>query len=452
MDSAQPKKRRKYFSQRGVALLAVSVATSIAGVFVVEFSTNTNVDMAAARNAADDMRLHFLTRSGMNLSQLIIRVQSEILDRNDVRQVMGDLQLADYTGLFMGAFGGSQEELEGVAEMLGGFAARDMKGLGVPEGRFDVQITTEDNKINLNCANGSATDKANLYTQLVNLFFPRGYDELFQNADAEGWRRDRETQAKAFIDYVDRDRIRFDLESPNRGPPEDYGYETLQDKYKAKDNYLDTVGEIKLIRGVDDRFWTLFGDAFTVYGDCKINLNATDDPLLIANIIFVSTKDADRQDPGRFNENNIIALAQLVIAARGFGYSFAAQNAREALKLFADFIKDPQGTLAGLTGQQDLSGAQNLPIDPQLLALLQQVQGLELDTNLLGNVATAGPRRTYKVEAFASLGEDGNPNQMSKRIIGVWDKQPTPQNTRSNGNEDVTGRAGFGAWIYWRED
>ena len=162
----QGKRGQQHFTQQGVALLAVAVATGLAGVMVAEFSTNTNIDMFASYNAADDMQLHFLARSGMNLSQLIVRVQTEVLDKPNVRQMMGDLQLADYAGMFMGAFGGSQEELDGVASMLGGFAARDLKGLGVPRGRFDVQITTLDNKINLNCAAGNDASRNNLYAQL----------------------------------------------------------------------------------------------------------------------------------------------------------------------------------------------------------------------------------------------------------------------------------------------
>ena len=71
---------------------------------------------------------------------------------------------------------------------------------------------------------------------------------------------------------------------------------------------------------------------------------------------------------------------------------------------------------------------------------------------LLAGVATAGPRRTYRIESFASIGDDDSPYKLTKRIVGVWDTKATPQNTRAPGNLDVTGRDGFGAWVYWRED
>ncbi|MCG8425460.1 MAG: hypothetical protein MJE77_46880 [Proteobacteria bacterium] len=150
----RPLRRR----QRGVALIAVTVSLAILGVIVVEFTTNTNVDMYAAHNAELDMKAHFLAMSGMNLAELVIHVQRRI--DNGLNKKGGyDIQLADYVGLFMGAFGGGKEEVNALAELAGGRAADDIQGLGVPEGRFDLQMTTEDKKINLNCANGSDDEK-----------------------------------------------------------------------------------------------------------------------------------------------------------------------------------------------------------------------------------------------------------------------------------------------------
>ena len=70
----------------------------------------------------------------------------------------------------------------------------------------------------------------------------------------------------------------------DRGTAEDYGYESLKDRYYAKNNYIDTVGELKLVRGVDDRFWTLFGSSFTAYGSCKTNVSALTNSQLIAAV------------------------------------------------------------------------------------------------------------------------------------------------------------------------
>src|SRR5690606_7108574 len=217
----------------------------------------------------------------------VIKVQTDVVDR--YRKYVGDLQLADYTNLFIGAFGGGKDEVAAFGELMGGFSGDALKGLGSEGGTFDLQISTDDGKLNLNCANGSADSQETLRAQLDALLYFQAYDKLFEVPDAQGWQRDRSLQAAALIDYVDRDSAR----SGAPGTPEDYGYESLEDRYLVKNNYLDSVGEIRLIRGVDDRFWTLFGPAFTVYGGCKVNIAAVDDAKLIGALIFLSAKNPE---------------------------------------------------------------------------------------------------------------------------------------------------------------
>src|SRR5262249_30201697 len=70
--------RRKRNRQRGVALVAVMLAIAIVLVFANEFGTSTSVDLMAAANYRDQMRAHFLARSAINLSELVIRVQQRL--------------------------------------------------------------------------------------------------------------------------------------------------------------------------------------------------------------------------------------------------------------------------------------------------------------------------------------------------------------------------------------
>lgn len=431
---AKPGSRRlgRHFTQRGIALIAVAVAMAVAGVIVTEFSTSTNVDMFAASNIEADMKAHFLARSGVNLAQLVVKVQTDVVDGLN-QQLKTDIQLGDYVGLLMGAFGGSKEEVESLAALIGGFQADNIKGLGVPEGSFDVTITTDDGKINLNCA-GDRTGNAQktLIPKLKALFYFDAYDPIFQNEDAEGWRRNRNQQIESFLDYVDPDRVKYDADNEQiSSAPEDYGYESLSDKYEAKNNYMDTVGEIKLIRGVDDRLWSLFGNNFTVYGGCKENLGAISDPKQLASIIFLAAKNPE--DPVLRDPQKLWALAKYVADARSMGMFFASTDD------FLTFVKDPLGGLAGLAGM--LGGDLGNPAD--VLASQTggvQIEGVELDKAKLDSIVTAGARRTYRIEALATYGN------LSKRIVGVWDKDVTKQNMRDpNGDRK-------GAWVFWREE
>ena len=407
------------FSQRGVALIAVTVALALGGIIIKEFSTNTSIDHFAAHNAKDDMKAHFLARSAMNLGHLIIRLQTDVMDKN--REFLGDIQLADYTSLFMGAFCGGKDEVSSIGELIGGFAGEEIKGLGIPDGSCDVEITTDDHLLNLNCANGSKNTRDLLKTKLETMLYPPAYDRLFENADAEGYRRDRITQVSALIDYVDKDRYRFDAD----GNPEDYGNESLSDPYKAKNDYIDTVGEIRLVRGVDERFWNLFGNKFTVYGECKQNLGSMTDPGAIAAMIFLSPKDPD--DPVVLDTNKLWALARRVAEARSLGVYF------DDLDAFIEFVQNPDGQLASLLGDGT---------DPQAAAAqagLVPVEGVELDKQKLEAIAMTGPRRTYRVQATATSGV------LNKRIVGVWDTLTSNQNA----TDPLYAK---GAWVFWREE
>ncbi len=426
------KRREKSRREKGMALIMVVAFLAVLQALVTEYSTNTMVNYVSAVNARDAMRAQFLNRSGANLAQLIIRVQTDVLDKN--RKFLGDIQLADYTGLFMGAFGGSSEEVSDLSAMLGGFDGDAIEGLGVAVGEFDVQITTEDGKLNMNCANGSVASRKNLKTQLEALLFFDAYNPIFEKPDADGWNRTREEQVEALLDYIDKDTARGE----ERGSSEDYGYQSLDDRYHAKNNYIDTTSELKLVRGVDDRFWTLFGSQFTVYGDCKVNIGAIADPKLIASVIFLSAKNAE--DPVIQDPRLLWKLAQRVAEARSFGVYFDDLNA------FADYVKDPDGALQSLIGG-DEQGL-NAPSEgaKQAAGQAEPVQGVELDPQKLGQVAKSGPRRLYRVEVTSSIGKTvkGEP-RFSRKLVAIWDTEVQNQNMRSTDYRK-------GMWVFWREE
>src|SRR5213075_1755924 len=135
---------------------------------------NTNVDFAQAANARDDMRAYFLARSGMNLSRIVIKVQKDIIDK--YRNFLGDLQLADYLPMLVGIFGGSKDDVKAFADMVGGIDTDKIKGLGLPAGEFAIEVSTDDGRINVNCANGSQATVKQLETMLTAMVLPPGYD------------------------------------------------------------------------------------------------------------------------------------------------------------------------------------------------------------------------------------------------------------------------------------
>ena len=416
------------FTQQGVALIAVMLALTGILVLTNDFGTKTNLDEISAANSRDQMRAHFLARSAMNLSELVIRLQQRI----DNIQALKGVQITEFADLLMTAFGGDKQQ---VTDLLGpiGDAA---KGLGSDIGTFGVSITTDDDKINVNCANARGQTTTALYQRIYALYFLPVYDPIFADADADGWRRDRDLQTTAIMDYIDLDAARFN----QPGAPEDYGYESFKDVYFAKNNQLDTVGEMRLIRGVDDRFWSLFGNAFTVYGGCKTNLSAVTDPKVLVSIIQIAAKN--KADPMLQNPNMLWALASLIAKAHELGFVFSSTSD------FASFVKDPIGTMTMGLSQAASASGQSAPTLP---GFPPGMKGIELDQTALDAIATAGPRRTYRISAWGEVTRDNKyyPN-IRRTLDAVWDTNVQPQNYRPP--ENVVGPVPKGAYVFWREE
>lgn len=436
--------RGKLFAnkQRGIALVMVMIAISIVLAISNQFGTSATIDMMAAANYRDQMRAHFLARTALNISELVIRMQGEL----EKQPMFKGVKLTEYADQFMMAFCGDRNE---ISEALGVPVDR-LKGLGGEIGNCGLTpaISTDDGKINLNCANDT-TYFNGVKTRLESLFKFPAYDPIFDDEDAEGWRRNRETQMAALLDYVDKDSIRMQ----DRGTNEDYGYESLKDAYKSKQSYMDTIGEIKQVRGVDDRFWALFGNAFTVYGGCKVAINAVEDVTSLAAILAQAAENpADKE-----NHQKLYALAAIIIKAREFGKTFSNVDK------FIAFAKDPESAFTELGGGSGSGSASSTTSTSSIIAQIMAQAGVPpgvkpgvvLKKDDLPAMEFKG-RRTHRVTAWgeinrAQVDEKGNPifPPVRRTITGVWDVRPTPQNARPS----ITGNTvGNGAWVFLKEE
>src|SRR5215470_7597086 len=220
-------RQRPLFTQRGVALIAVAAVLAILTATTMQFRYQTNVDYASAANARDAMRAQFLSRSVMNMSRLLIRVQKLLDGQRRQLAALGlpDVQIADFVSMLEVPICGGKSELGDLASVAG-IDAGGMKGLGIDYGQCHIEtFASEDGKINLNCANGSDQTKLVLGKQLSALVASTAYNKIFEERDGDGQFTDRDTFVKALIDYVDRDDAQF----ATSGAAEDYGYESLKE-------------------------------------------------------------------------------------------------------------------------------------------------------------------------------------------------------------------------------
>jgi general secretion pathway protein K len=205
---------------RGVAMLIVLTWLALMISVVADFTYGTSIDSAQAANARDELRAHYLARSGVNLSRLLIKIQQRFVDpvmgqvQKMISQASGgsqsgagggsgssssgglgmlglSLKVTDYAGSLMGFFSGSKDEVAGLGGLIG-IDTAGIKGLGLKSGHFDAEITAEDGKINVNCGGGVTSDKNKqllVYRLLNALMFSRRFDKLFSDADTRCFHR-----------------------------------------------------------------------------------------------------------------------------------------------------------------------------------------------------------------------------------------------------------------------
>jgi type II secretory pathway component PulK len=424
--------------QQGVALIVVSVTIAVLGAVLGDFTYNSRVDLEAASNARDSLRAEYLARSGIQLARLLIKVQQSVLDQSQVRKFIGDVQIGDFAPYLMKAFGGADDERAGIGSLLG-IDTSSMKGLGVGKNAsFDVEMTSDDGRLNINCGGGinDVPRQQQTYAILSSLFWPPRYNKLFEAADADGQFWSRDDTARAIVDWADLDENRFEPPPAQASAnAEDYRYDASRDPYKARNFYYDSIEEVTMVRGVSDELWGSFGEMWTVYGGCKINLAAVrpENWPLVAALIRATVRDDHKNDQVLLDDVLLAQLAQQIIGLSQM------TGGIQSVDQFINLISDPASALKSMMG-----GLSDPNAAPQQLP--PGVVGVPIDKAKMGNVATVGPRRIYRLDATGTI-QRTEDKKVDVHIRAIWDSAHSNQNTTSGDPNDIRG-----TWVYWRMD
>jgi type II secretory pathway component PulK len=449
---------------RGVALLVVITWLALMIAMVSEFTFGTSVDAAQAANARDELRAHYMARSAINLSRLLIKIQQKFVEpvmaqaQKMLQSTMGggqggasgsqgasglgiSLRVTDYSDMLMGFFSGSKDEVSSLGSLIG-LDISKAKGLGLTSGRFDAEITPEDGKIDLNCGAGidNGGDKKNrplnVFRLLAGLTYSPRYDRLFSEANDTGQFVSRLDVARALIDWADNDDQMY---SPEGGTSaaEDYHYDAEKDKYRAHDNRYDSLEEIKQVRGVSDEFLEAFGPYLTVYPNsdekrsCRINLGTISNrlggdcaPLVMGVIRAAAIADPSKAataDPAILDDKRLYPLATILCdraSAGGF----------DSVDTVMNVLSKPESSVTS---------------DDPRYRVLQGMKPLVLDRASLDAVAYVGPARTYRIVA---TGESG---KVKKKITAIVDTVRPLENPMTL---NIQSEQAAGVLQYWREE
>jgi type II secretory pathway component PulK len=303
-------------SEKGIVLVIVIIVISILMILVTDLIYFTQIDTEISSNTRDEIKARYIAKSG-------VHVAAGTLKERPLEE------LAQATT----AIGGQAPNPDGLW-------AINVPFFPVGDGSVSVTVTDERAKVNLNSLVDPSTNMVDqqVLTELRELFRFLAVDD---------------TKSARFISSLTNW-----LDTPIEGAENDQDpagangafYAHLDNPYKIKDGYLDTVEEIRMIDGMDDDFYNKIKDYVTVYPkDKKINFSTAPKVVLMAAIKGAAVSAIQGQ--GSSSENQVdddVAgqIADQVIAARKDTPVIDQKKARDIAKEVA-----PDATISsGLVG------------------------------------------------------------------------------------------------------
>lgn len=224
--------RKRARSERGIALLIVLLGMALMTLVVVDFSTTTAMGYLSAANQANEMRAYYLARSA-------VAVGAALLDE-DARQ-----DAANGTSY------------DGLTDVW----AAPFPPLPVEGGTAQLAIVDEARKFDINLIVDPNTG------QPSQLYLPVA-ERLFENVGVTP------DLLPAIIDWLDPDSI----ESPG-GAEADY-YMKLIPPYMPRNGLMPTIGDLRMIKGIDDATFNQLRRVLTVMPETEVNVNTAEPEVL----------------------------------------------------------------------------------------------------------------------------------------------------------------------------
>ena len=173
---------------------------------------------------------------------------------------------------------------------------------GTFDGSFNAKVIDENSRINVVGLDGLGGAPLGALIQLRAMMADPKYDFIFDDEDANHDRVRRDDVILAMKDWVDLDETGSGIDPTNTVNPfvnaysdENSAYDRYSPRYKAKNAHFDSLEELFLVRGVNDRFMAAFGDRLTVWPDInsKLNINTNDQQQMLTNILIAAAQPND---------------------------------------------------------------------------------------------------------------------------------------------------------------
>ena len=204
----------------GIALIVVMIAVTVLSILAAAFAYSMKVETKLAQNSESETELIWLGRSGVEYARYILAEQLKIANE-------------PYDGLNQKWAGGPG----GIGTSNSTLAEISLKNYALGNGKFSITITDTERKFNINVADQGLLEQA---LRLV------GVDS-----------GDSSSIAGSILDWIDPDN-----NTHIGGAEKDY-YQSMDPPYFAKNQPIDDLSELLLVKGIKESPETYWGGVAT---------------------------------------------------------------------------------------------------------------------------------------------------------------------------------------------
>jgi general secretion pathway protein K len=221
--------------QRGVALLATMMAVALLTILIMDFTTSTNVAYRQAANQANQLRAYYLARSAVNVGIALLADDARKAALSNTPRV----------------------------DSLQSIWALPFPPLPLGGGWASLSIVDEARKLNINqlvAPNGQVNQPfAETLSRLLTIL---GIDPT--------------ELVPALIDWLDPDSV------TTPGGAESDFYLHLIPPYEARNGPMPTIGDLRMVRGVDEVTFRRLRNFLTTTPSVRVNINTASAEVLMA--------------------------------------------------------------------------------------------------------------------------------------------------------------------------
>jgi general secretion pathway protein K len=222
-------------AQRGVALLATMMAVALLTILIMDFTTSTSIAYRSAANQANQLRAYYLARSAVNVGIALIAEDARKAALSNAPRVDSLLSLW----------------------------ALPLPALPMDGGWASLAVVDEARKLNINqlvAPNGQVNQPfVETFTRLLTIL---GIDPT--------------SIVPALVDWLDPDSV-----VTPEGAESDY-YLRLIPPYEARNGPMPTIGDLRLVRGINETIFRRISKFITTTPSVRINVNTAPPEVLMA--------------------------------------------------------------------------------------------------------------------------------------------------------------------------